>query len=340
MIHYSLLIPTCRKDLIERCLAYIVKLNQPQKEYEVIVLHNATKDDIKSSVEAYSSKIPNLRYIYEEEDGLMASRHRGAREAKGEILCYLDDDSFVDKNYLLGIEETFSDPTIACANGPCLPLYETTPPKWLRYFWHSTPWGELMSELSLINFYHKKMYIPAWFVFGCNMCIRKSIFFELGGTTPDCMPPDKYYYTGDGETTLSVQLNAHKYITEYNPKIKIHHFVPKSRMTEAYFIKRAKYHALADSFTQYRVDNNICLPYDFIPQSTVSNNIRLPFFQRKWRKFLKKYYYSALFNDAIQQANELKEKYKQAHQEEFNLHQQAIKNSPELQKWILKKTYL
>lgn len=340
-IKYTIIVPTCNGSLVNKCLEYISKLNKPKFDYEVLVLHNATMDDIESIVTLYCDKIPNLRYIYELEDGLMASRHRGAKEAKGSILCYLDDDSFVDENYLLGIEDTFADQSVVCACGPNIPLYESEQPKWLKYFWGLTPWGDVMGELSLMNLYNKIMDVPTWFAFGCNMVIKRDVFFEVGGTNPDCMPPNKLLYTGDGETALSVRLHKKGYFARYNPQIKIHHLVPTSRMTEKYFIKRATYQGICDSFTDIRVENNICSKFDFKPSSSIKIPKRF-YIRRKIRKLINKLRkaFPSFKTKAYRDYERIKLAYANAYEKSYHNHHNAVKKDINLLNWALKENYL
>ena len=339
-IVYTLIIPTCHKDLIKKSLEYISSLIPSKFGYEVLIIHNATKDDIASVVDSYKDKIPNLRYIYEFEEGLMAARHRGAKEAQGSILCYLDDDSFVDKNYLLGIEETFSDNSVVCACGPNLPLYESKPPAWLKYFWADSPWGAWMVQLSLMRLKNKVMDIPTWFAFGCNMAFRKDVFFYLNGTNPDCMPPEKLMYTGDGETALSVKLNANGYVARYNPKIKIRHFVSSSRMTETYFVKRAVYQGICDSFTYIRVTRHVCPAYKFEPNS----NVFIPkesFLKRKSRKIWDKLKnFEFLKSSGYKEYERIKDLYDASLKDSFAKHQEAVFRDKALLEWVLKENYL
>jgi len=66
MIKYTIIIPTCNKDLTEKCLGYISLIKKPKHDYEVLVIHNVSNDDIKSVTDSYKNKISNLNYIYEE----------------------------------------------------------------------------------------------------------------------------------------------------------------------------------------------------------------------------------------------------------------------------------
>lgn len=340
MIKYTIIIPTCNKDLVERCLFYISQLNIPKFNYEVLVVHNVTKDDIKSVIDNYLIKIPNLRYIYEEKYGQMSSRHRGAIEARGDILCFLDDDSFVNKNWLIEIEKTFSNNNVVLSGGNNLPLFESPPPKWLKYFWIKDEYGKWMGELSLINFRNRKLMLPAWFAFGCNIIIKKEIFFKLGGTNPDVVPKDKQRFQGDGETGLSLKLNEKGFYLNFNSKIKIYHFVSTSRMTLDYFKKRAFYQGVCDSFSKIRKENgfnyyNIGSIINKKSNFLISkiNNILMRYYN-KMNNIIKKYnpYYIEYLN--------VKSEYNKSYNEGFEFHQNEVKNDPELFKWVLKENYL
>jgi glycosyltransferase involved in cell wall biosynthesis len=339
MIKYSIIIPTCHKDLTRQCLEYISRLNKPEYEYEVLVVHNVSPDNIKEVVNEFQDKIPNLRYIYEENYGQMNSRHRGAKEARGGILCFLDDDSFVDTNWLKAIETTFKNSSIALVGGNNLPFYEVSPPKWLKYFWTDTPYGKYMGELSLIQFKTKNMRIPAWFVFGCNFNIVKNVFFELGGTNPDVVPKDKQRFQGDGETALSFKLNNAGYVAYFNSAIKINHFVSKERMTIEYFKKRAFYQGVADSYSKIRKEHGFHYYHFALNQNDkIKSNLLKRIYNRIANSRLKKIY--NFLNIAYRASLEIKSEYAASYSEGFTFHQDEVKNDAELLKWVLKENYL
>jgi len=342
MIKYTIIIPTCNKDLTEKCLNYISLLNKPKHDYEVLVIHNVSKDDIKSVTDSYKNYIPNLKYIYVEMYGQMSSRHRGAVEAKGEILCYLDDDSFVNKNWLIAIENTFNNNDVVLSGGNNLPLYESKPPKWLKYFWSNNNYGKCMGELSLINFHNKLMNLPAWYAFGCNFIIRKDIFLKMGGTNPDVVPKDKQRFQGDGETALSLKLNFNGYFLVFNPKIKIQHYVPKTRMTLEYFQKRAFYQGVCNSYSNLRKENGFIYYNNIINNNLIKKEKKIHFtLIRIFIKIINKMqYYINKINKNYIQYSHIRDEYKKSYQDGFNFHQNEVKNDPELLKWVLKDNYL
>lgn len=337
MIKYSIIIPTYNgSSKLKKCLEHITDLRRPQHGFEVIVIDNGSTDDTAQIAKSYDF----VRYFYDKTPGLHTGRHLGAKEAKGEILCYIDDDSFVDKNWLIEIEKTFSETEVVLAGGSDLPHYEKRPPSWLKYFWIDSPWGKWLGQLSLIEFYNKEMKAPAWFVFGCNFIIKKQTMFENGGFNPDGMPQHIIKYRGDGETALSCKLNQKGFVAHINPKIKIYHYVPKSRMTVEYFKKRAYNQGVSDSFTQIKKENGFDYS-DFIPNDNV-DKIRAPFFERKFNKLLKPKIEKFLqkFDPQYKIYLDIKKEYEISYKEGFNFHQNEVKNDPELLKWVLKENYL
>lgn len=337
MIKYSIIVPTCNNELVARCLLHISKLNSPLSDYEVIVIQNKEDGNIENTVKSYIDKIPNLRFLKEENPGLLYCRHRGAKEANGEILCYLDDDSFVDKNWLVEIEKTFKkNPQALIVGGNNIPCYEAKPPKWLKYWWVENSFCKCLTSLSLIEFKNKNMKVPAWNVYGCNFIIKKDALYEFGGFNPDGVPKDLLKYRGDGETALSLKLNRAGHAAYINPKIKVYHYVPESRMTLEYFNKRAYAQGISDSFTDIRKNNGIEYA-EYLPAKECDSERKLNCFKRLYNKVKKRL--SKHTKEYKTFINIYKE-YEKSYKEGYDFHQQSIKNDSEVLNYVLKSTYL
>lgn len=333
MFKYSIIIPTYNRcDLLRRCLDNICLLSDSIDEFEVLIIDNGSKDNTKTIVESFLNQIPNLRYFYDATPGLHVGRHLGAKEAKGEILCYLDDDSFVDKEWLIGIEKAFNNPNVVIAGGPNIPEYEEAPPSWLKYFWEKTPFGNYISQLSLLDMGNEEKFVPLCYVFGCNFNIKKEILYKYGGFNPDGMPSELLKFRGDGETGLCAKLNAEGYKAYYSPRVRIKHFVPKSRMTEVYFKKRAFMQGISDAFTQIRMEKGIYNPEDF--------NFMKNFSIHKW---IKESYFSKIcknFDPSYRKFLKIQQNYIKSFEEGKHFLYETLQKEPEHLKYVLKETYL
>ncbi|MBD3272738.1 glycosyltransferase [Candidatus Dependentiae bacterium] len=238
MIKYSIIIPTFnRADILLKSLESITNLEFDKKLFEVIVIDNNSSDSTKDVVLSFETKIKNLIYVFEGRSGLVVARHLGANLAKGSVLCYLDDDAFVTKKWLLGIDKVFKDESIVLAGGPIFPIYEVKPPRWIKYFWKKIPEGKYLEELSLIDLGEKKQKIKPYFVFGCNFIIRKNVLFDLKGFNPDGLPWDKIVYRGNGEGGLADKIYQEKLNVIYSPEVKVYHYMPKTRLTSDFFLR-------------------------------------------------------------------------------------------------------
>jgi glycosyltransferase involved in cell wall biosynthesis len=155
---YSVIIPTLNQSRkLHQCLDRLSCLLFDPRMFEVLIVDNGSSDDTKDVSLSFEEKIKNLRYLYCAEPGLMAARHMGCDEAKGDILCYLDDDSLVTKEWLQGMAESFSRDDVVIAGGPCIPRYEAPPPDWVDYFWFNTEYGRTNTFLSLLDFGDKEL---------------------------------------------------------------------------------------------------------------------------------------------------------------------------------------
>ena len=335
MIKYSIIIPTLnRAKILDKCLHRINNITKPNNDYEVLVIDNGSTDNTKEIIKKYNF----VNYLHEANPGLHNARHCGARNAKGSVLCYIDDDSFVDKNWLIGIEEEFTNKDCVISTGPCIPEFEKKPPKWLKYFWINCQYGKYFDKLSLIDFHKKKMLIPAWFVFGCNFIITKKAVFDNKGFNPDGMPKEFINMRGDGETALSIKLNEQNILANYNPKIKIHHLVSESRLTKDYLIKRSFEAGISNSFSNFRNNIGIC-----------SNNFNVinklvykqPYFINKTLKIITKIYYKIIASsNNYKKFLEIKKLCDEENIKGYNYHQNLLKTDSDLIKWVSKENYL
>ena len=88
----SVIIPTYnRPEYI--CEAIESVLTQTYKNYEIIVINDGSIADIKKVLDSYMSKI---KYIYQENKGITATRNIGIKNSKGKYLAFLDDDDLFE----------------------------------------------------------------------------------------------------------------------------------------------------------------------------------------------------------------------------------------------------
>lgn len=324
----SIIIPTYNRAFylsiaINSCIAQTFSCNR----FEILVVDNGSTDNTKQIVETaiadYTSH--QIYYIYEPEPGLLSARHRGALEAKGNILIFIDDDIQADENWLQAIEETFTAPSIKLVGGRNLPKYEVEPPEWLQWFWENHLYGRTCGYLSLLDFGDRVREIDATYVWGLNFSIRKKALFELGGFHPDSFPKHLQHFQGDGETGLSLKANQLGYKAIYQPKALVFHQVLQERMTHEYFEKRSFFQGVCNSYTDIR---------------QLNGELKSTSMKQKFKGFLKALDRKLLSRpQKLSEEEELKQRFYRALLEGYQFHQDTVYKNRELLNWILKSDY-
>ena len=325
----SIIIPTLnRANLLELAIKSFCLQNFSLDKFEILVVDNRSVDNTKeitqTAINSFHSN--RIRYIYESELGLLSGRHRGALEAKGDILVFVDDDIEADPNWLSAIYESFQNPLVQLVGGRNLPKYESTPPEWLEYFWVEHPFGQYLGELSLLDFGEQVREIDANYVWGLNFSIRRKALFELGGFHPDCIPKHLQHFQGNGETGLTIKANQLRYKAIYQPKALVFHQVPNNRMTYEYFEKRYFYQGVCNSYTKIR-------RLGYLPISNKLSDI-------KYRiKSLLKRAKQMIFNHRLSEEAMLKSHFLKFLELGYQFHQESVRKNPLLLDWVLKSDY-
>ena len=186
-----------RPDELARCLEGL-RAQHDAPPHVVVVVDNAPTDTLPRDLVA---RFPECRYVVEEAGGLGFARNCALREARGEILAFVDDDAVPANGWLRAVATVFAaDPAIGVCGGPTVPLELETRAQELfeqrggfpqaferRVYgqetpegWHPRHWPMLAGSLYS----------------GCNLALRIGPLRELGGFD-DAMGPGTPTTGGD-----------------------------------------------------------------------------------------------------------------------------------------------
>lgn len=144
MPKFSIIIPVYNvEEYIKKCLDSVFA--QTEKDFEVIVVNDGTKDNSMDIVKNYAVKMIN-----QENKGLSAARNNGVKEAKGEYIIFLDSDDYIEKNLLHEIKKSLkNDPDLVRFQ-----IKEKYPDKEIKY--EENPFTGLTGEdaFTKISNYH------------------------------------------------------------------------------------------------------------------------------------------------------------------------------------------
>lgn len=188
--------------------------------FEILVIDNASTD--KRTQELVAA-LPSVRYIHEPKPGLNFARNRALCEATGEVLAFVDDDVVVDRQWLNGLMEAWSEnPDAAAFTGQVLPYALETEAQILceqrggfRKGFEKIRFGQVLPGNTL--------YPCGAGVFGvgCNMAFRRQIVLQLGGfdealDTGPSLP-------GGGDHDMFYRVIRAGYTLVYEPKYLVFH---------------------------------------------------------------------------------------------------------------------
>ena len=319
----SVIVPTRnRADLLSSAIQSLLLQTLDRDHFETLIIDNGSADHTEEVVKKYINQLPNLRYIQAPEPGLHIGRHRGMREAKGDILVFTDDDIEATPAWLESYHHLFSDSQVAMAGGNNLPLFVQPPPSWLKCLWErSNPeGGRALSILSILHLRGGLRECSPYRVWGCNLAIRKSVLVEAGGFHPDGMPGEMIQYRGDGETHVSRYIVENDLKCMFDPDASIYHKVTPERMTHSYFRQRGYSQGVSDSYTALR------------NHDVAQKNPMLRAAVWAWHLLKDRIYLSV---EARQALNE----FKRGHREGYSYHQDCYKPDPEIRAWVHKADY-
>ena len=104
---------------LERSLRSIVEVCGGNPAVDILVVDNAPEDD---ATERVVRQFAGIRYVLEPRAGLSFARNRAIAESSGEWIAYTDDDVVLDRGWLNGLLEAYTEnPDVAAYAGPILP---------------------------------------------------------------------------------------------------------------------------------------------------------------------------------------------------------------------------
>lgn len=184
--------------------------------------------------------------------GISASRNMGIKEAKGDIIAFIDDDALPFPNWADEMVKIYTDDSIIGATGPALPLWENgTSASWFpeEFYWvfGCSAWRSLAEVKEVRN------------VLGTNMSFRMEAF-EHGGLFPEWLGAKRGtegQKTTAEETELSIRVtNRTGKRIVFIPSIRVNHKVSRQRLGWYYLRHRAYIEGFSKAIIKrlYRTD--------------------------------------------------------------------------------------
>jgi glycosyltransferase involved in cell wall biosynthesis len=218
-----------RARFIIEAVESIFNQDYDKNRYEVVVVDNNSSDNTLQLLQDYKDAHPDyhFRFVTEPNQGVAFARNRCAREAQGELVAYLDDDSKAQPGWLSFISDFFDRyPDAYSVGGRIIPYFLTSIPDWYsKYFFG------LVGRFDQGD--HTKQLTGQRYPCGANMAFRKKVFDEVG-----------YFNTALGRSGKGLLANEEKEIymrilaygkkVYYLPNVEVLHAVEANKFDKDY----------------------------------------------------------------------------------------------------------
>lgn len=195
-----------RPDDLRRCLEGVSRLYDDGQD--ILVIDNCpSNDDSEEVVRSF----PEVRYAREPLPGLNHARNRALREARGEIVAFIDDDATPDPGWLRALLPNFNQPIVMCVTGLTMPL-ELEAPAQILFETYST----------FSRGFNRQTFSGAWqdplacgnIGSGTNMSVRREILTLFGGFDNALDAGSPTQSGGDHEMFSRLLIAGHRIVYE------------------------------------------------------------------------------------------------------------------------------
>ena len=232
MIRLSLVIATYnRAEQLMITLDSVAAQQCSCGEWECVVVDNNSQDDTRERVERFTAEHPelNLRYIFEQRQGLSHARNAGIEASVGDIIAFIDDDERIVEEFVEAYITLFdSYPDAMAAGGKIIADYPTGRPRWMSHY-PELPIANPMDFGEEVKPFPKSR-IPG----GGNMAMRRRVFETIGVFDTSLGRTGKKLIGGE-ESDLFERMAKFSMKCYYVPRAVMYHIIPAEKLTAEYF---------------------------------------------------------------------------------------------------------
>ena len=203
--------------------------------FEAIIVDNNSTDNTADVFKHWRSSHANgsFTYLTESKQGASFARNTGANSAKGQWLCFMDDDAIANEVYVENIiKHIKTTPEAIGFGGRIIPKYIPSEPEWMSYYVSSLV-GNFDYAPTACAFENGKYPLES------NMIVKKDIYDSIGGFNTQLPGVVGTLRIGGEGKELFYKLLAQGHTIYYDPAICVHHVVEVKKLTPEYMYRVA-----------------------------------------------------------------------------------------------------
>ena len=229
-LSFSVVICAYTEDRLQHIHAAVdsVRAQRPSAAEVILVI-----DNNPALYKRMITELPDVTVVENAETpGLSGARNTGARQARGDVIAFLDDDAAADPGWLAALQAAYLDADVMGVGGLTVPRWQTARPSWMpaEFYWVVGCNYEGMpgSGQQIRN------------LFGANMSFRRTAFELVDGFRSDIGRTASGRPLGCEETEFCIRLGQRmpqsRLLMDHGAVVR--HFVPDGRCSFKYFVSR------------------------------------------------------------------------------------------------------
>lgn len=222
---FSIIVPTYqRRDMVCEALRSLCRQTY-EGPIEIIVVVNGSTDGTDDAVAGLACSRPVSVVKVQPNRGPAGARNRGAREASGDILLFIDDDMVCNVDLVQQHARMYREGADAVAGN--IPIHPDSPP------------GMLTDAVASAAVWEQRSKLTPFEIYSGQLSVRKSVFDTLGGF-------DERFAAGGNFGNEDVELGARlleRFDVRHNPRAISHQM---NLVSAREFMDRAGQLAIAD----------------------------------------------------------------------------------------------
>lgn len=202
--------------------------------WEVIVVDNASTDDLVNNAHNFWQNRAPLIIIREKRLGLIWARIAGARACHYEFIVFADDDNWLCPDYVQKTYENFiANKKTAVFGGDTVGRIQGDPPSWFERYSKVFAVGKQFNDGGMSQKINSKT------VWGAGMAVRRSALIGLldSGFQPLLVGRIGNTLLSGEETELQICLRFSGWEIAYDPSMILEHAIPVNRLNWKYLLR-------------------------------------------------------------------------------------------------------
>lgn len=190
----SIIIPTFnRYNFLKKCFESLARQTCNKENFEIIIVDDGGIDKLEALIDNLAP-YHLVKYLKQDSKGPAAARNLGIKNAKGEIIGFIDDDAVAQENWISNAIDLFKDSQIAAVEGKVV-----------------------IDRAKITPFSHNIENLNGGLYCSCNMFYRKSVLEEVGGFDERF----SFAFREDADLAFSIMERGYKII--FSPEVVVFH---------------------------------------------------------------------------------------------------------------------